>query len=161
MGDYQSQIMLNIGTGVDHGYLLGPPTRFIPFGLVHFQYSQPNTFFRLPGRMSVNAITTIGMGNRYGVDWRKYTDPIFVLSQDFSVLEYKRFYTGLGAGIGMQSYENERIGSKLLFQFKWFLGYKIDGRWRAELFAHHLSNGHTSANNHSYNFWGLGLGYNF
>ena len=63
--------------------------------------------------------------------------------------------------VGMQAQQNERLGAKLLFQFKLVGGYHINNNWALELFMHHFSNGNTAPENYSYAFYGLGVTYSF
>ena len=68
---------------------------------------------------------------------------------------------GMGCGVGLQARENDRLGAKLLFQFKVTFGYNITDEWATELFIQHFSNANTATENHSYAFYGLGLTHNF
>ena len=67
----------------------------------------------------------------------------------------------MGAGVGLQAQQNDRIGSKLVFQFKVTFGYNFNEKWAAELFIQHFSNANTADENNSYAFYGLGLTCNF
>lgn len=71
-GDNNHQLAFNFGYGVNSGFLIPPPTQFVPFIMLHFQYSQPTTFFKLPARQSINIVQTIGSGKKYGWNWDKY-----------------------------------------------------------------------------------------
>ena len=158
---YDNQIAVNFGYGVNSGFLVPPPTQFVPFNMLHLQYSQPTTFFRVPARQSINVIQTLGHGSKYGWNWDKYTIPIVMLSQDFALIYSNDWYTFMGLGIGMQGQQNERIGSKLLFGFKLGAGYRITECTAVELFMQHYSNGNTAPENNSYAFYGLGMTYSF
>ena len=158
---YKNQVDFNFGYGVNSGFLLPPPTQWVPFVMMQFQYSQPTTFFKLPARQSLNIIQTLGHGKKYGWHWDKYTIPIAMLSQDVILAAGCNWYFYTGLGVGMQAQQNERIGSKLLFGFKLGGGYKLSDRVSAELFVQHFSNGNTAPENNSYGFYGLGLTYNF
>ncbi|MCL1902539.1 MAG: acyloxyacyl hydrolase [Alphaproteobacteria bacterium] len=162
-GTHQNQIMLNIGQGVDYGYIIAPPLKPVPYNSLQFQYSQPITFFRLPARWSFNIAMNLGWGEKNGWDWEDFSIPIAYLSSDAIFASWGRAYTGFGIGAGMQAQQNARIGSKLLFQFKWFAGYGLSDAWRMEIFMQHFSNGSTTPQylNNSYLFWGLGIAYNF
>ena len=169
-GDAQNQIMVNIGQGVNYYSLISFPSDFVPFNMIHLQYSQPTEFFRLPARRSINAIQTIGYGKKYQYtdyeetfewNWTDYTIQIAMLSEDFILYNTDKFYFGSGLSIGVQGQENERLGTKFLTGFKLFAGYKISEKFNTELFMQHISNGSTDPQNYSYNFWGLGLAYNF
>lgn len=161
MGKYENQIALNIGQGVNSGFLIPPPTQLVPFYFLHFQYSQPTTFFKLPARQSINIGQTLGFGQKYGWDWDKYTIPMIFFSEDIVLLQGKKWYYSTGMGVGLQAQQNERIGSKLLFQFKMIYGYKINEKVNLEIFMQHFSNANTAIENNSYAFYGLGMTYNF
>ena len=158
---YDNQLAFYFGYGVNSGFLLPPPTQWVPFTMLQVQYSQPTTFFRLPARQSLNIIQTLGHGERYGWHWDKYTIPIAMLSQDVILAHGNHWYYYTGLGVGFQAQQNERIGSKLLFGFKIGGGYKISDCVGAELFMQHYSNGNTADENNSYAFYGLGLTYSF
>lgn len=161
MGNHKNQIAFNIGQGVNSGFLIPPPTQLVPFYLTHIQYSQPTTFFKIPARQSINIGQTLGFGQRYGWNWDKYTIPMIFLSEDVAVAHGKRWYFSTGFGVGLQAQQNERIGSKLLFQFKLIGGYRITDNWAIELFMQHFSNANTAIENNSYAFYGLGMAYSF
>ena len=129
--------------------------------MLYFQYSQPTEFFRLPARRSLNLIQTIGYGATGKWHWKDYSVRIATLSNDIILYSTDKFYFGNGFAIGFQRTENERIGTKLLFGLKLLMGYKISERFNTELFMQHFSNGETDSNNWSYNFFGLGVSYNF
>ena len=59
MGEHNHQIALNVGAGVNSGFIVPPPTQFVPFVFLHFQYSQPTTFFKVPARQSINIGKTL------------------------------------------------------------------------------------------------------
>ena len=158
---YENQVAFNFGYGVNSGFLIPPPTQFVPFILLHGQYSQPTTFFCLPARKSINLHQTIGSGGKYGWSWDKYTIPIASLSEDVALLYGDDWYTFMGIGVGMQMQQNERIGSKLIFSFKLGAAYRISECTSVELFMQHMSNGNTAPQNNSYAFYGLGLTYSF
>lgn len=161
MGYYKNQIALNIGQGINSGFIIPPPTQLVPFYLVHMQYSIPSTFFGLPARQSINIAQTIGTGTRYGWQWDKFTIPMAFLSEDIALVKYCDFYFSAGAGVGLQAQQNERLGAKLLFMFKMTAGWHLDEHWTIEIFMHHFSNANTARANYSYAFYGLGLAYNF
>ena len=161
MGEYKNQIAFGLGQGFDTGILLPPPVHPVPFYIATFQYSQPDTFFRIPARRSINISETLGIDKKNGWDWRDYTIPIIYVTEDIALFRYKRLYMGMGAGAGLQAQENKRLGSKLLFQFKVTFGYNFNKRWASELFIQHFSNANTADENNSYAFYGLGLTYNF
>lgn len=158
---YKNQISFNFGQGIDSGFILPVPARFVPFSLLSLTYSQPTTFFGLPARQSINVNQTIGYGDKYGWHWRDYTIPMIMLSGDVRLSEYKNLYVASGAGVGLQAQQNERLGAKLLFQFKVIAGWHINDKWAIEVFMHHFSNANTADENYSYAFYGLGINYNF
>ncbi len=160
-GYAKNQIAFNIGQGFDTGFLLPPPTRPVPFYLLHLQYSQPTTFFGLPARQSLNIAETLGFGRKYGWNWDDYTIPMVFLSGDVRLSEYRGLYVAAGAGVGLQAQENERLGAKLLFQFKLLAGYHINCRWGIEAYVSHFSNANTAPENYSYAFYGMGVTYSF
>ena len=158
---YTQQVSLNLGYGVNSGFLLPPPTQWVPFVMMQIQYSQPATFFGLPARKSLNIIQTLGHGKKYGWHWDKYTIPIAMISGDVIPFHGDKWYSFIGMGAGFQAQQNERIGSKLLFGFKLGAGYKLSPCTAAEIFMQHFSNGNTAPENNSYAFYGLGLTYSF
>ena len=165
-GDKENQLMVNIGQGIAGTWMLELPKNPVPFNMFLFQYSQPIKFFRLPARLSANFIQTLGYGESecrtYGSwDWQDFTTRIAFLSTDVLLVWTNKWYIGTGIGTGIQALENARINTKFLLGLKLFMGYTIAGNWRTELFFQHFSNGSTSFQNYSYNFYGLGLGYNF
>ncbi len=161
MGEYQQQIAFGIGQGFDTGILLPPPIKPVPFYIGTFQYSQPTTFFRIPARRSINVSETLGLHEKNGWDWPDYTIPMAYVTEDIALFRYKRLYSGLGAGVGLQAKENERLGAKLIFEFKLTFGYNFNKKWAAEFFIQHFSNANTAEDNHSYAFYGLGFTYNY
>jgi len=161
-GTAQNQIVVNIGQGVNSGFLVPPPSQFVPFYMLpNIQYSQPITFFTLPARQSLNFGETVGMGRAYGWDWTKYSIPMAWASGDVALLYGDNWYFGPGVGVGFQVKENDRLGAKLLFQFKISAGYRFNDRWGGEIFVQHFSNGNTADENYSYAFYGVGVSYNF
>jgi hypothetical protein len=160
-GKHPRQIALHVGGGVNSGFIVPPPTQWVPFSMLHFQYSIPSTFFRLPARQSIGVIQTIGFDEKYGWNWHDYTIPIFMLSEDVALIGGKNWYFGTGMGIGMQGQQNERIGSKLVFGFKLLGGFRISEHTNMEIFMQHISNGNTAPSNNSYAFYGIGITYNF
>ena len=161
MGDNQNQVALHLGQGVNSGFLIPPPTQLVPFYMIHFQYSQPTTFFKLPARQSINIGQTLGFGKKYGWHWDKYTIPMIFLSEDIALFHGNRWYFATSIGVGLQAQQNERLGAKLLMQFKLFGGYRIDDHWGVEVFMQHFSNANTAPENNSYAFYGAGFTYSF
>ena len=158
---YDNQVGFNFGWGVNHGFIVPPPTQWIPFNMFQFQYSQPTTFFRLPARMSLGVVQTLGHGEKYGWHWDKYTIPIAMLSEDIALAYGKYWYTYTGLSVGMQLQQNERIGSKLIFGFKLGAGVHVSECTAIEAYVQHYSNGNTAPENNSYAFYGLGITYSF
>lgn len=160
-GTYQNQTFYGIGQGFDTGILLPPPVRPVPFYIGTLTYSQPTTFFRIPARRNLNLSVTLGLGEKNGWQWQDYSIPIGYVTEDIALFRYKKLYMGAGAGVGLQVKENERLGAKLVFQFKVTFGYNITKEWATELFIQHFSNANTAEENHSYAFYGLGITHNF
>ncbi len=158
---YENQVAVNFGWGVDSGFLIPAPVRWVPFMMLNVGYSQPTEFFRLPARRTLNITQTLGSGTSRGWHWDKYTIPIVTLSEDVILAHGKNWYFYSGLAVGMQAQQNERIGSKLLFGFKLGSGYKLSECTNLELFMQHFSNGNTAPENHSYAFFGAGLTYSF
>ncbi|MBR2286485.1 MAG: acyloxyacyl hydrolase [Alphaproteobacteria bacterium] len=161
MGEAENQIAFYIGQGVDNGYIVPLPYHPVPFYIAQFQYSQPTTFFKMPARQSLNVAETLGLGKKYGWDWTDFTIPLVLGSGDVALFYGDNWYTGVGAGVGLQAQQNERLGAKLLFEFKLFYGYRINEEWGIELYAQHFSNANTAEENHSYAFFGIGVNHNF
>lgn len=159
-GKYENQIAFHLGQGIDSGFLVPPPARPVPFYMLHVQYSQPTTFFRIPARQSLNIGQTIGFGSKYGWRWDQYSIPMVFISEDIVIFSGKKWYYANGAGVGLQAQQNERLGAKLLFQWKMIGGYKLNDRTNIELFMQHFSNANTARENYSYAFYGLGITYN-
>ena len=159
--EYDNQIVFNVGTGTNHGFLISMPTQFVPFTIMHFQYSQPSCFFRIPARISLNVFQTIGYGEKYGWDWRDFTIPIAMVSADISLIHWNNWNLFMGFGAGFQAQQNDRIGSKLIFGFKVGTAYRMSDCTSIEFFIQHMSNGNTAPENNSYAFYGIGFAYNF
>ena len=161
MGDAENQVSFYLAQGFDNGYIIPLPYHPVPFYMAQIQYSQPTTFFRMPARQSLNIAETAGFAEKYGWDWREYTTPIALISGDIAPIYGEHWYAGIGAGVGLQAKQNDRLGAKLLFQFKMFYGYRINERWGIEVYGQHFSNANTAKQNYSYAFYGLGVNYNF
>ncbi len=162
MGYNDHQVAINFGQGVDSGFLIPPPSRFVPFYMMpHIQYSQPTTFFKLPARQSLNFGETVGMGKKYGWNWKSFSIPMLFASGDVALLYGKNWYYATGVGVGFQAQQNDRLGAKLLFQFKISAGYRFNDCWGGEIYVQHFSNGNTADENYSYAFYGLGMTYSF
>lgn len=161
MSTYKNQIGFGIGQGFDTGWLLPPPVHIVPFYIGTFTYSQPTEFFRVPARQSLNISQTVGLDEKYGWKWYNYTTPMVYITEDIALFRFKRLYGGMGAGAGLQARQNERLGAKLIFQFKVTFGYNITKQWACEFFIQHFSNANTAEENNSYAFYGLGATYSF
>ena len=161
LNGYENQVAFNFGFGVNDGFLIPSPSEFVPFDILHAQYSQEMTFFDIPARKSLNVMQTIGYGKKYGWNWERFSIPIAMLSLDVSPLYGDNWYTFVGFGAGFQAQQNKRIGSKLLFSFKLGVGYRLSECTSIEVFAHHFSNGNTAPENNSYAFYGAGMTYSF
>jgi hypothetical protein len=160
-GDSKHQVALNVSLGVESGFIVPAPARIVPFNEFHFQYSVPATLFYLPARFSINLSQMAGYGRKYDWDWRDFTIPVLYLTEDVLFFNFQHWYGGAGAGAGFQISENERIGSKLIFAFKVFVGHKFNDSFGMEVYMKHFSNGNTAPENNSYGFWGLGATYTF
>ncbi|MDR0308009.1 MAG: acyloxyacyl hydrolase [Chitinispirillales bacterium] len=120
-------------------------------------YSQPNKFFRLPGRQNMEFITQRGNG-----ELSKYNqDIIFGLSQDLISPAIWRMYAGINLGIYIKSQVTDRIDSKFTFGERIFLGVRILNEFRLELSVRHFSNGSLTHKNSGQNFAGLNTSFNF
>lgn len=161
MGKYEQQVAFGIGQGFDTGILLPPPVYPVPYYIATIQYSQPTTFFKIPARRSINVSETLGLYSKRGWDWQDYSVLIGYISEDIALFRYHDLYAGMGAGVGLQAHQNDRIGSKLIFQFKVTFGYNLNEKWATELFIQHFSNANTAEENNSYAFYGLGFTYNY
>jgi len=161
MGTYQNQFAFGIGQGFDTGILLPPPVRPVPFYIATVQYSQPDTFFRIPARRSLNLSMTVGLHEKYGWKWQDYSIPMAYVTEDIALFRYEKIYAGVGAGAGLQAQENKRLGAKLIFEFKVTFGYNFSQQWSTELFIQHFSNANTADENNSYAFYGLGFTYSY
>lgn len=171
-GDKQNQVHFMLGQGFDSGELILAKyiNRPVPYYLASFTYSQPNSFFRMPGRQSMSFIKTIGFGREsyfghcpYDCEWGDYSAEIFMLSQDFAIqpFDWKKTYFGAGLGVAVQGKYNDRLNTKFLIPFRMFAGHRINDSWNVEFVMQHFSNGDTGDRNGVYNFYALGVAYNF
>ncbi|MDR1071691.1 MAG: acyloxyacyl hydrolase [Rickettsiales bacterium] len=157
----ENQLAISSGVAIASQSLIYFPMYFVPYFTSELTYSQPNTVFRLPGRQNINIGKNIGRGQSRGWDWKLLNEYVFFLSEDAFLYNTENWYYGLGLGVGMQLDYNERIGSLLIFEFKMIVGRKISERANVELFFQHFSNGHTTENNYSYNFYGASVVFKF
>lgn len=126
--------------------------------MIHFQYSQPTNFFVYQQENLQILYKLLDIEKIIG-----FEQIIKFKSLHYQKILYNedKFYFGSGIAICFQKLENECVERKLLFGFKLLSGYKISDKFNTELFMQHFSNGETSINNFSYNFWELGISYNF
>ena len=129
---------------------------------LNLQYSQPNTFFRLPGRRNIEIGGFTGGKHEANEknDLSQYDQYIGGLSQDVLIFYGDNFYSGVGLGAYIKSESTSRISSKFTFGEKIFVGYSF-GAVSAELYVRHYSNGTLTKENAGQNFAGLALAYNF
>jgi hypothetical protein len=124
------------------------------FGL---NYSQPDQFFRLPGRINVEFMTQRGTNG-----FSKYNQNIiFGFSQDLISPAVWRMYGGINLGIYIKSQTTDRISSRFTFGERAFLGFRVIDALVLELFARHFSNGDLTNINAGQNFVGLSAMWNF
>ncbi|MDR2685768.1 MAG: acyloxyacyl hydrolase [Rickettsiales bacterium] len=171
-GDKQNQLGLAIGQGFDSAELilfkhLDVP---VPYYMIAASYSQPNTFFRLPGRQTIGFTKTLGFGHHnYGkhavwtghTDWQEYGNEIAVLTQEVGFALTQRTYLGAGIGIAIQGKQNARLNTKFILPFKMVAGWRMTDSWNLELIMQHFSNGDTGDMNYVYDFYALGVSWNF
>lgn len=125
---------------------------FEDFYSFNVQYSQPNRFFRLPGRINAE----VGAG--FGED--DYKQRIAGLSQDLLYSFNDRFYAGVGLGGYIKSKQTDRIESKYTFGERAFVGYSME-QGAVELYIRHYSNGSVTTGNAGQNFVGLAYSWHF
>jgi len=155
-GERENQLSLHLGQS-GRNYMED-------FFLIGFSYSQPNRFFRLPGRINVEFMTHRGLGtlSRYNQDM------VFGFSQDVVLpvfwrwgQHFSRMYLGINLGIYIESEITDRIGSKFTFGERAFLGYRIIDALALELYYRHFSNGDLTAINSGQDLIGLSVMWNF
>ncbi len=129
---------------------------FEPMTAFMLQYSQPLTIFRLPARQSLNLVQNIGYESDDGFDF-----VALGISWDVSLFDWRGFYIGFGLGPYMRDTADWRVDSRLVFGEKFFIGYTMSDRWRAEWFTLHFSTGDFSEANEGFNYTGLGFSYSF
>jgi hypothetical protein len=138
-------------------------------------YSQPNTFFRLPGRRNLH------LGNIHGTthwyvnppenftkrnqvhkqkQFRDISQMFFGISQDAVIASGHGFYFGVGAGPYVKESTHDFVRSKFMFGERAFVGYTF-GQLSFELVAHHFSNGHLDNMNKGLNGVGVGASWGF
>ncbi|MDR0304203.1 MAG: acyloxyacyl hydrolase [Chitinispirillales bacterium] len=125
--------------------------------IVGLNYSQPNDFFRLPGRRNVEFLTQRGIG-----ELSQYNQNIiFGFSQDLISPAVWRLYGGINLGIYIKPQMTDRISSRFTFGERAFLGFRVIDELVLELYARHFSNGDLTGGNAGQNFIGLSVMWNF
>jgi len=120
-------------------------------------YSQPNRFFRFPGRQNIEFLTQQGIGG-----FSDYNQAlIFGFSQDMITPGFWRMYAGINLGIYIKGKKTGRIGSEFTFGERVFLGYRVTKDYILELYGRHFSNGGLTEKNAGQNFIGLSAARNF
>jgi hypothetical protein len=149
---------------VGHGTGMGPMSKIVnptawksvPMDLVMLGYSQPITIFRLPARMNLNFMQNFAYGSEYDLDFMGVG-----ITWDVALLSWRGFYIGGGIGPFCRDNIDRWVGSRVLFNERFFIGKNIGDSFRAELFTAHFSNGDFAAPNRGFNFAGLALNYSF
>jgi hypothetical protein len=119
-------------------------------------YSQPQEFFRLPGRRNLEFMRHKGFG-----EFSRFNNWIFGGSQDVISPSLWRMYLGFGLGAYIKSEQTERISSLFTFGQKGLFGVQVKEYLRLELFARHFSNGTLTNTSSGYDFVGLSTIWNF
>ncbi|GAB7140835.1 hypothetical protein RsTz2092_07880 [Deferribacterales bacterium RsTz2092] len=165
LGEYQSQISTYGGRSDGQGglkHLAGAAWEDEDFWMVQLQYSQPDTFFRVPSRRNVELMQWFGFGmTDNGTDsMSSYDQQLIGLSLDMQLITIGRFYYGLGGGVYVGQRMTARNGSRMTFGAKMFMGYRW-GKFAIELNTRHFSNGDVEQPNHGQNFEGFTLLYTY
>lgn len=134
-----------------------------------WRYSQPNKFFRLPGRISFETGYMFGFEDKKrNINYGQYTQMLFGFSQDVLIFYTESTYIGVGLGGYIKTrdeYKGDvtvpRVQSLFTFGVSAFLGQKITNNTNLELFYKHFSNGKLERPNIGHNFVGLAINYNF
>ena len=174
----ENQIRLDGGVSISNkgveGYRRvrsdGSKTGYAPsliFGMV--SYSQPNTFFRVSGRRSIEIGGLRGRssgrvekedgGTTTSKNYSKYDQVIGGAMQEF-IFGRESLYATLGIGIYYASRATDRVGSNFSFGERLGIGFNL-GAANIEVFARHFSNGSVTKANSGHNFAGLSLSYKF
>ena len=135
------------------------------------RYSQPNTFFRKPGRRSLEAGIFIGKdgGTDHQVGDTFYPETLSVsqynqtfmgLSQDIQLFNIGNLYLSAELGFCIKNRRTNRINSQFTFGEKATIGYNF-GNLSAEAYIRHFSNGFLTEPNSPQNFYGLRCSYHF
>lgn len=118
-------------------------------------YSQPNRIFKLPGRVGFE------VGFYYPPPPQSSSAYFLIvgISQDLVLPIYPSKFGNLFFGVGIGLYD-DRIGSKVTFGERFFLGY-VFGGFEIEFYYKHYSNGTLQNPNSGHDFGGVALGYCF
>jgi len=121
-----------------------------------FIYSQPNTFFRLVGRLNIE------VGGMFGNKINFFNQLYAGLSQDialplFYTKKYGNMYIGIGLGGYIKSASESRVSSNFMFGERVFIGYTFNNVL-IEMFVKHYSNGMLTNENSGHNFFGASMG---
>lgn len=125
--------------------------------LIGLTYSQPDEFFRLPGRINVEFMTQHGVGGLSEYN----QNIIFGFSQDLISPSIWRLYGGINLGIYIKSQTTDRVSSRFTFGERAFLGFRVIDAVVLEFFFRHFSNGDLTEINAGQNFVGLSALWNF
>jgi hypothetical protein len=157
-GNYfgEKRNQLSIYVGQEFSAIYGKSLKTEPLCSVNFVYSQPNTFFRVPGRQNFEILGFFA----YDYEYKKYNRLTAGLSQDIIIPVYKCVFFGLGTGIFISQRTTEKVSSRFIFGQKAFVGIKFDDEI-VELVVRHFSNGDLTPQNSGYNFIGIVLAHNF
>ncbi|RDU51551.1 hypothetical protein CQA49_09435 [Helicobacter sp. MIT 00-7814] len=141
--------MIQIISAIDFNH-----SKFSDIGAVGLHYGQPNSIYRIPGRLALELEYIFNTDKK-----ENFNQVIFGSAQDV-MLSFDRFYLGAGIGIYIRSRIDSRIGSAFTFGEKIFLGYSF-GSFNTEVFLKHYSNGTLTTTNSGFNFLGMRVGYSF
>ena len=155
LGEHQNQISLHVSQAFSQSSGL---YNFFRFDL---RYSQPNEFFRLPGRRSIEIFGEIAeKGRGKKDDDSSYSNMGAGISQEAGIRIYKNTYAGLGLGLYIRSKKTESIDSELVLGERAFIGWRGKNMF-TELYLKHYSNGGLTKINSGDNYYGLAAGYAF
>lgn len=159
-GDKINSITLYAAQGTNHGSLLKLIQPGIwditPQTLLLAQYSQPMQFFRLDSRLNLNLVQNFAYNSSKGLSFSGIG-----ISIDTALLQYNKWYLGIGIGPYMRDNMDRWVDSRLVFGEKVFIGKNISDNWHAEFYTIHFSNGNLTPVNKGFNFAGFGIGYRF
>ncbi len=121
------------------------------------QYSQPNTFFRLNAKQTIELTTIQGIN-----ETTQYNQPIMAgISEEVNVLHLYNIYLTLSLGAYIKANKTTRINSKFTFGQKIALITILNHNYNLEVFLRHLSNGSLTELNSGQNFMGIAVSRNF